>query len=88
MYMKAFLVCLLFPLTAAAGSFQLTGNARMDLLTASLSDSLPQSKSVMAQDQVDRSKLKSPLLGGAMSLVVPEPASSIQTDTLKAESFS
>jgi hypothetical protein len=71
MYMKTFLVCLLFPLTAAAGNNQLTGNARMDLLTASLSDSLPQSKSVMVQSEVDRSKLKKPLLGGAMSLLVP-----------------
>ena len=69
--MKTFLVCLLFPLTAAAGNNQLTGNARMDLLTASLSDSLPQSKSVMVQSEIDRSKLKKPLLGGAMSLLVP-----------------
>ena len=69
--MKTFLVCLLFPLTAAAGNNQLTGNARMDLLTASLSDSLPQSKSVMVQSQDERSKLKRPLLGGAMSLLVP-----------------
>ena len=69
--MKTFLVCLLFPLTAAAGNNQLTGNARMDLLTASLSDSLPQSKSVMVQIEIDRSKLKKPLLGGAMSLLVP-----------------
>src|SRR5208283_3888568 len=71
MFMKTFLVCLLFPLTAAAGNNQLTGNARMDLLTASLSDSLPQSKSVMVQNEIDRSKLKKPLLGGAMSLLVP-----------------
>ncbi len=71
MHTKTFLVALLFPLTAAAGNDSLTGNARMDLLTVSGMDSLPQTASVMVQNNVDRSKLKKPLLGGAMSLLVP-----------------
>jgi len=69
--MKTFLVALLFPFAAIAGGNSLTGNARVDLAAASPSDSLPQPKSVMVQNQLDRSKLKSPLLGGAMSLIVP-----------------
>ena len=69
--MKMFLVFLFLPLAAVAGSNPLTGNARMDLLSVSMPDSLPQPQSVMAHREVDRSKLKSPLLGGAMSLLVP-----------------
>ncbi len=69
--MKGFLVALLFPLAAVAGNNSLTGNARMDLLIVSPTDSLPRSKSVMVQNEADRSKLKSPLLAGAMSFVIP-----------------
>ncbi|MGA7159641.1 MAG: hypothetical protein WBZ48_01480 [Bacteroidota bacterium] len=69
--MKTFLVFLLLPLAAVAGNNRFTGNARMDLLSVSMPDSLPQSKSIMVQSEVDRSKLKNSLLGGAMSLVVP-----------------
>lgn len=69
--MKAFLFFILLPLAAIAGTNPLTGNARRDLLAVSPSDSLPQSQSVMVQSQTDRSKLKSPLLGGAMSLLIP-----------------
>ena len=69
--MKSFLVALLFPFAAFAGGNSLTGNARMDIVAVSPMDSLPQPRSVMSQNQVDHSKLKSPLLGGAMSLLIP-----------------
>jgi hypothetical protein len=69
--MKTFLVALVFPLMAVAGNNSLTGNARMDLVAVSPLDSLPQTTSVMVQSQVDHSKLKKPLLGGALSLLVP-----------------
>ena len=71
MRMKTFLVALFFPLVAVAGNNSLTGNARVDLVTVSPLDSLPQTTSVMVQNQVDHSKLKKPLLGGALSLLVP-----------------
>jgi hypothetical protein len=69
--MKALLVLLFVPVIAVAGKNALTGNVRMDLLSIMSADSLPQGKGIMVQSEVDRSKLKSPLLGGAMSLVIP-----------------
>jgi hypothetical protein len=73
LFMRITMVLALFllSLSAYAGEGSLTGNARVDLVAASPSDSMPQSKTVMAQNIVDHSKLKKPLLAGAMSLLVP-----------------
>jgi len=86
--MKTFLVFLLLPLSAVAGNNSFTGNARMDLVTVSPLDSLPQSTSVMVQNQVDHSKLKKPLLGGAMSLLVPGAGEFYSDRYLKSGIFS
>ena len=69
--MKTVMSIFLFPLIALGGLHGLTGNARVDLLSASVTDSLPPTKSIMVQNQVEDSKKKSSLLGGAMSLLVP-----------------
>ncbi len=86
--MKTFLVALFFPLAAIAGNDSLTGNARMDLLAVSTLDSLPQTKSVMVHNTVDRSRLKSPLLGGTLSFLVPGAGNIIPTATSRAVSSS
>lgn len=67
--MKAFLVLLFIPVMALAGKNALTGNARLDLLSIAHQDSVPQSKSIMVHPV--HSNLKSPLLGGMLSLLVP-----------------
>ena len=69
--MKAIVLFFFLPLFALAGTKQLSGNARMDLLSASVKDSLPQSSSVMTQRVVYNAQLKSPALGGLLSLAVP-----------------
>lgn len=69
--MKAIVLFCFLPLFALAGTKQLTGNARVDLLSASLTDSLPQTSSVMTQRVVYTAQLKSPALGGLLSLAVP-----------------
>ncbi|HTY10721.1 MAG TPA: hypothetical protein VMF88_06580 [Bacteroidota bacterium] len=65
------LAIFVLPLESYAGDGTLTGNARMDLVAMPPSDSVPQSKTVMVQNTVDRSRLKKPILAGAMSLLVP-----------------
>lgn len=67
--MKAFLVLLFVPVTALAGKNALTGNVRLDLLSVAQQDSVPQSKSIMKHPA--HSDLKSPLVGGMLSLLVP-----------------
>ena len=67
--MKAFLVLLFVPVTALAGKNALTGNVRLDLLSVAQQDSVPQSKSIM--EHPAHSNLKSPLMGGMLSLLVP-----------------
>ncbi|HTR81262.1 MAG TPA: hypothetical protein VMM58_06485 [Bacteroidota bacterium] len=69
--MKTTFVLFFFPLAMFAHTNSLSGNARMDLLSVSEQDSLPQPHTVMVQNDAERSKLKKPLLGGAMSLLVP-----------------
>ncbi len=59
----------------------------MDLLYVSTTDSLQQSKSVMVQNGVDRSQLKSPLLAGAMSFVVPGAGELYSDRLLKSAAF-
>ncbi len=67
--MKAFLVLLFVPVVALAGKNALTGNVRLDLLSIAQQDSVPQSKNIM--EHSTHSNLKSPLLGGMLSLLVP-----------------
>jgi hypothetical protein len=55
--------------TALAGKNALTGNVRLDLLSVAQQDSVPQSKSIM--EHPGHSNLKSPLMGGMLSLLVP-----------------
>jgi hypothetical protein len=67
--MKALLVLLFVPVIALAGKNALTGNVRLDLLSVAQQDSVPQSKSIM--EHAAHSNLKSPLMGGMLSLLVP-----------------
>ncbi len=67
--MKAYLVLLFVPVIALAGKNALTGNVRLDLLSVAQQDSVPQSKSIM--EHPEHSNLKSPLMGGMLSLLVP-----------------
>jgi hypothetical protein len=67
--MKTFLVLLFVPVIALAGKNALTGNVRLDLLSVAQQDSVQQSKSIM--DHPAHSNLKSPLMGGMLSLLVP-----------------
>ena len=69
--MKAIIVILFIPILAFAGTGDLTGNARVDLLSVSAVDTVPQPQTLMARNEGDQSKLKSPALGGALSLLVP-----------------
>ena len=69
--MKAIIVILFVPILACAGTRDLTGNARVDLLSISVLDTVPQLQTLMARNEVDPGKLKSPALGGALSLLVP-----------------
>ncbi len=69
--MKTVMSIFLYPLIALGGLHGLTGNARVDLLSASVTDSVPQTSSIMVQNQIDDSRKKSSILGGAMSLLVP-----------------
>jgi hypothetical protein len=67
--MKALLVLLFVPMLALGGKNALTGNVRMDMLSAGQQDSIPQSTNIM--EHPVHSHLKSPLLGGALSLLIP-----------------
>ena len=69
--MKTVMSIFLYPLIALGGLHGLTGNALVDLLSASVTDSVPQTSSIMVQNQIDDSRKKSSILGGAMSLLVP-----------------
>ncbi len=69
--MKPFFVLFFLPFAAIAGTNSLTGNLRVDLLSLSAADSLPQTQTVMVQNSVDHSKFKSPLLAAGMSMVLP-----------------
>ena len=69
--MKALIVILFMPLLASAGTRDLTGNARVDLLSMSALDTVPQPQTLMTRNEAARSDLKSPALGGALSLLVP-----------------
>jgi hypothetical protein len=69
MIMKTYLVLLFVPVIALAGKNALTGNVRLDLLSIAQQDTVPQSKSIM--EHTAHSDLKSPLMGGMLSLLVP-----------------
>ena len=69
--MKKVACLLLFPLAALCGQPGMTGNARIDLLSAGLSDSLQQLGTVIVRRTLEPSNEKSPLLGSAISLLVP-----------------
>jgi len=69
--MKTVVCLFLFPFAALCGRPGLTGNVRIDLLSASLNDSLEQKVTIMAKRDGDLSREKSPILGGAMSLLIP-----------------
>ena len=69
--MKTLFVLLFGPLVAFGGGNSLTGNIRMDLISAGPEDSTAGVKSIMVHNEADHSGLKSPFLGGALSLLVP-----------------
>lgn len=69
--MKALLGLLILPFSALAGSQHLTGNLRWDLISVSPADSFPKSETVMVRATENGAGLKHPLLGGALSLLVP-----------------
>jgi len=69
MIMKPYLVLLFVPVIVLGGENALTGNVRLDLLSAAQQDSVRDTKSIM--ERPEHSNLKSPLMGGVLSLLVP-----------------
>jgi hypothetical protein len=67
--MKAFLVLLFVPVIALAGKNALTGNVRLDLIYVVQQDTVPHSGSIM--ERPENPNLKSPLMGGMRSLLIP-----------------